>query len=68
MFAAQENREQQKIDRVAGQLGIAGAQQMQAQADRTGAITGMVSGLASIEGSTYAGMSGAGKSGTTTTP
>jgi len=45
MFGAQENREQQKIDRVAGQLDGAQARQMQAQADRTGALTGMISGI-----------------------
>ncbi len=59
MFGAQENREQQKIDRVAGQLAGAGAQQMQAQADRTGAITGMIGGLSSIAGS-MAGSAGSG--------
>jgi hypothetical protein len=45
MFGARENREQQKIDRVAGQLQGAQAQQMQAQADRTGALTGMIGGI-----------------------
>jgi hypothetical protein len=45
MFGARENREQQKIDRVAGQLSGAQAQQMQAQADRTGALTGMIGGV-----------------------
>jgi len=64
MFNAQENREQQKIDRVAGQLAGAGAQQMQAQADRTGAITGMIGGLSSIAGS----MAGSAGSGATSTP
>lgn len=57
MFSAQENREQQKIDRTAGQLGGAQAQQVQAQADRTGAITGMIGGLTSIAGSVAGGMS-----------
>lgn len=64
MFGAQENREQQKIDRVAGQLGGAQAQQMQAQADRTGAITGMIGGLSSIAGS----MAGSAGGGATSTP
>jgi hypothetical protein len=64
MFGAQENREQQKIDRVAGQLGGAQAQQMQAQADRTGALTGMIGGLSSIAGS----MAGSAGSGATSTP
>jgi hypothetical protein len=45
MFSAQENREQQKIDRVAGQLSGAQARQMQAQSDRTGALTGMIGGI-----------------------
>ena len=63
MFGAQENREQQKIDRVAGQLGGAQAQQMQAQADRTGAITGMIGGLSSIAGS-IAGSAGGGATST----
>ena len=57
MFGAQENREQQRIDRVAGQLSGAQAQEMQAQADRTGALTGMIGGLSSIAASTYGGMS-----------
>lgn len=55
MFGAQENREQQRIDRVAAQLGGAQAQQMQAQADRTGALTGMIGGLSSIAGSVAQG-------------
>lgn len=55
MFGAQEGREQQKIDRTAGLLGGAQAQQMQAQADRTGAITGMIGGLSSIAGSVVQG-------------
>lgn len=50
MFAAREGREQQQIDRTAGLLQGAQAQQMQAQADRTGALTGMIGGLGSIAG------------------
>lgn len=50
MFEAQEGREISKMNRVAGQLGQAQAQQMQANADRTGAITGMIGGLASTAG------------------
>jgi hypothetical protein len=50
MFSARENREQQKIDRVAGQLQGAQARQMQAQADRTGALTGMISGISGALG------------------
>jgi hypothetical protein len=57
MFGAQENRENQKLDRVAGQLAGAQGQEMQAQADRTGALTGMIGGLSSIAASTYGGMS-----------
>lgn len=63
MFGAQENREQQKIDRTAGLLGGAQAQQMQAQADRTGALTGMIGGLSSIAGS----MAGAARQGASNT-
>jgi hypothetical protein len=49
-FNARENREQQKIDRTAGQLQGAQARQMQAQADRTGALTGMISGISGALG------------------
>jgi hypothetical protein len=48
VFGAREDREQQAIDRVAGQLGIAQQQQAQAQADVTGAITSGISAVASI--------------------
>ena len=51
MVNAREDREQSKIDRVAGQLGGAQARERQAQADRTGALTGMIGGLTSIAGS-----------------
>ena len=51
MFGARENREQQKIDRVAAQLGGASAQEAQARADKTGALTGMIGGIASAAGS-----------------
>lgn len=50
MFGVRENREQQKMDRVAGQLQGAQAREMQAQADRTGALTGMVSGISGALG------------------
>jgi hypothetical protein len=50
MFGAKENREQQKIDRVAGQLSGAAAQEGQARADRTSALTGMIGGISSIAG------------------
>jgi len=48
MFGAREEREQQAIDRVAGQLGIAQQQQAQAQADMTGAITTGIGALGNI--------------------
>ena len=50
MFGAKESREQQKIERVAGQLSGAAAQQGQAQANATSALTGMIGGLSSIAG------------------
>jgi hypothetical protein len=50
MFEAREEREVAKMDRVAAQLQQAQAQQMQAQADRTGALTGMISGITSALG------------------
>lgn len=51
MFGARENREQQKIDRVSAQLGGAQAQEAQARADKTSALTGMIGGVASAAGS-----------------
>ena len=51
MFGAQEEREMQQLDRVSAQLSGAQARQMQASSDRMGALTGMVSGLASTAGS-----------------
>ena len=51
MFGARENREQQKIDRVAAQLSGAAAQEEQARADKTSALTGMIGGIASAAGS-----------------
>jgi len=51
MFGARENREQQKIDRVAAQLGGAQRQEAQARADKTSALTGMIGGIASAAGS-----------------
>ena len=62
MFGARENRENQKLDRVAGQLGGAQAQEMQAQADYTGALTGAIGGLSSIGQSVAMGRSGGGNS------
>lgn len=51
MFSARENREQLKMDRVAGQLSGAQAQEGQARADRMGALTGMIGGITSAAGS-----------------
>ena len=48
MFNAQETREQSKINRVAGLADRAAAQQAQASADLTGAITGTLSSFANI--------------------
>jgi len=50
-FGVREDRETAKMDRVAAGLAGAEARQMQAGADRTGALTGMISGLASTAGS-----------------
>ena len=49
-FNARENREQQKIDRIAGQMGLAANRESQAQADRTAAITGTVGAVSSLAG------------------
>jgi hypothetical protein len=56
-FGAKEEREMQQLDRVSAQISGAEARQAQASADRTGALTGMASGLASI-GSAYIGAQG----------
>jgi len=56
MFGAKENREQQKIDRVAAQLGGATAQEGQANANYTSALTGMIGGIASTAGSYMSAM------------
>jgi len=50
MFGARENREQDKIDRVAAQLSGAQRQEAQARADKTSALTGMIGGIASAAG------------------
>lgn len=63
-FNARENREVAKMNRVAGLMDNAAAQQSQANSDYTGAITGTLSGLSSIAGS-YA-KSKVGKTNTTT--
>ena len=51
MFGAQEQRDISKLNRLSAQLGGYQTQQMQAGADYTGALTGMVGGLTSIAGS-----------------
>ena len=48
MFSAKEQRETQKLNRVAGQIDNARADQRQAQADGASALSGMVGGLTSI--------------------
>jgi len=48
VFGAREDREQGAIDRVAGQLGIAGQQQAQANADVIGAITSGIGAVGTI--------------------
>lgn len=55
MFNAREERESSKINRVAGQMGIAGAQEQQANADYTGALTGMIGGITSAVGTVAQG-------------
>lgn len=50
-FNAREDREMQKINRVAGQLGGAQQQAAQARADYTGAITSGIKGLSSVASS-----------------
>ena len=65
-FEAREAREQDKIDRVSAQLSGATRQEAQAKADKTGALTGMIGGIASAAGNYMsAGASGAGSGGTT---
>jgi len=51
VFGAQESRDVAKLNRLSAQLGGYQTQQMQAGADYTGALTGMVGGLASMAGS-----------------
>jgi hypothetical protein len=51
VYGETENREVAQLNRVAGQLGMAEQVRAQAQADQTGAITGMFGSLASIGGS-----------------
>ena len=65
MFGAKENREQQKIDRVAAQLGGATAQEGQANANYTSALTGMIGGIASTAGSYMSAIGQSASGGTT---
>lgn len=51
MFNATETRQNQQLNRVAGQLQGAEMQQAQANANYTGALTGMIGGLTSAAGS-----------------
>ena len=51
VFGQQENRDMVQMDRLSAQISGAEQQQMQAGADRTGALTGMIGGLASTAGS-----------------
>jgi len=51
MFTAREGREAEQLDRVSAQLSGAEARGAQASADKMGALTGMVGGLASTAGS-----------------
>lgn len=60
MFTAQEGREQAKIDRTAGLLGMAANRQAQANADSANAISGAISGVAGIASSVI-GAGGFGK-------
>lgn len=50
VFQTREQREMQKLDRVAGQLAAARQAAAQAGADKTAALTGMIGGVASIAG------------------
>lgn len=50
MFGAKEAREQGKINRVAAQLDNASMAQQQAQSNYTGALTGMIGGIANVAG------------------
>jgi len=68
MFNARENREQQKIDRIAGQLGLASNRQYQAQSDATAALTGALGSAASIMSSAGKGSGKSSDSGDSNTP
>jgi len=51
MFSTRESREMQQLDRTAAMLGASRRDEGQAQSDRTGALTGMLGGIASTVGS-----------------
>lgn len=61
MFTAQEGREQAKIDRTAGLMGMAANRQAQANADSANAISGAISGVAGIASSLVGGLGGSKK-------
>lgn len=63
MFNAREEREVAKMNRVAAQMGISGAQEQQANADYTGALTGMIGGVTSAVGTAAKGMMGSSSGG-----
>ncbi len=54
-FQAQESRDMADMDRLSAQISGAQARESQAQADRTGAITGGIGGVVSTVGSMYSG-------------
>jgi len=57
MFSTREGREMQQLDRTAAMLGASRAAEGQAQSDRTGALTGMLGGIASTAGAYIAAKS-----------
>ena len=50
VFGQREAREMQQLDRTAAMLGAQQQREAQAQADKTGAITGAIGGLGQIAG------------------
>ena len=60
VFEAQEGRDMQKLNRIAGLLGGAQAQLGQARADQTAATANMISGISSAFGSTMSAGASAG--------
>jgi len=57
MFSTRESREMQQLDRTAAMLGASRRAEGQAQSDRTGALTGMLGGIASTAGAYIAAKS-----------